>query len=560
MLHRRAALGGLILVLGVLTLWPLLMLFYGSVHSTPPGQAGEFNLAGYRQLLSGANVRVFWVTALLSLAKTVLSLGLAIALAWIVARTDAPARGLMEVLITLPFFIPPVLTAMAWGMLGNPQVGAINQVWRWMSGTEGSPVNVYSYGGVVWHMMQYSTPFLFLVIVDAFRFMDPSLEEAARMSGASRLQVLRGITLTLLLPVLTSAFLLSFIRGMEAFESALVFGNPAGIKVITTTIYDAITQRDVPDYQYATALSFLVMALMVLLVLSQRLILRSRNFQTVTGKSASPRIVRLGAWRWPAFGFCLLFFAVTVLLPIAQLVAGSLFQNAGFYTLDSLTLDHYRAVFENGEVWRGMRNTMLLGLAGASITMVLGGLVAYVTVRTQWRGRQLVAVLAWLPWLMPGVVMGIGLLWMYASLPGPVQIYGTVWALLLAYVALGTPLGVQVMSGSFVQLSADLEECSRVHGASWFQTFHRILLALAWPAFAVGWVLTFFGIMRELSASILLYAAGSEVLSVELMKLWTDGRVEEVSVLGLMVMLLVFVFRWVQLALLRRRGATVALH
>jgi iron(III) transport system permease protein len=547
-------------VLGVLTVWPLLMLFYGSIHSTPPGQAGEFNLDGYRQLMSSTNVRVFVVTTLLSLTKTVLSLGLAIALAWIVARTDTPARGLLEVLITLPFFIPPVLTAMAWGMLGNPQVGALNQLWRWITGTEGSPINVYSYGGVIWHMMQYSTPFLFLVIVDAFRFMDPSLEEAARMSGASRLQVLRGITLTLLLPVLTSAFLLSFIRGMEAFESALVFGNPAGIKVVTTTIYDAITQRAVPDYQYATALSFAVMALMVLLVLSQRLVLRSRNFQTVTGKSSTPRTVRLGRWRWAAFGFCICFFAVTVMLPIAQLVAGSLFENAGFYTLDSLTLDHWRVVFDNGEVWRGMRNTMLLGLVGATVTMLLGGLVAYVTVRTRWPGRQLVATLAWLPWLMPGVVMGIGLLWMYSTLPGPIQIYGTVWALLLAYIALGTPLGVQVMSSSFVQLSRDLEECSRVHGASWLKTFYRILLALAWPSFAVGWMLTFFGIMRELSASILLYAVGSEVLSVELMKLWTDGRVEEVSVLGLMVMLLVFLFRWVQLALLRKRGATAALH
>ena len=166
--------------------------------------------------------------------KTVLSLSLAILLAWIVARTDTPGRGVLEVLITLPFFIPPILTATAWAMLGNAQVGTINLVWRWLTGSDGTLVDVYSYGGIVWHMMQYSTPFIFLFVVDAFRAMDPSLEESSRMSGASRWQTFWRITFGLMLPITTSAFLLSFIRGMESFESAVFFGTPVGIKVLTT--------------------------------------------------------------------------------------------------------------------------------------------------------------------------------------------------------------------------------------------------------------------------------------------------------------------------------------
>src|ERR1051326_3546565 len=157
-------------------------------------------------------------------------------LAWIVARTDTPARGLLEVLITLPFFIPPILTATAWAMLGNAQVGTINLAWRWLTGSDRSLVNVYSYGGVIWHMMQYSTPFIFLFVVDAFRAMDPSLEESSRMSGATRWQTFWRITFALMLPVTTSAFILSFIRGMESFESAVFFGTPVGINVITTQI------------------------------------------------------------------------------------------------------------------------------------------------------------------------------------------------------------------------------------------------------------------------------------------------------------------------------------
>ncbi|WP_246666171.1 iron ABC transporter permease [Aquamicrobium sp. LC103] len=552
-LGRNIGMAVLIFILGFLTLYPLSMLLYGSLHSTPPGMAGEFNLAGYRAILTAQNLLVLVNTVGISLAKTIPSLSIAVLLAWIIARTDTPFRGTLEVLITLPFFIPPILTAMAWGMLGNPQVGVINMAWRWLTGAEEPLVNVYSYGGVIWHMCQYSIPFLFLFIVDAFRAMDPSLEESSRMCGASRWSTFRKITLVLMLPVLTSSFMLSFIRGIESFESPLFFGTPAGITVITTEIYESINHRATPDYQYATALSFAILGLMFLLVLWQWSLLRGKSFQTVTGKGFRPNVIELGPWRWVTFGFCVLFFFVTVVLPVGQLLLGSFFRFFGFYTYDMLTLEHYRAVFANSEFWRAMRNTMTLGLLGATATMVLGAIVAYVSVRTKWKGRRLIDVMAWLPWMMPGMVLGVGFLWAFAMLPGPLPIYGTIWALLLAYIALGTPVATRVMTGSYHQLSYDLEECSRVHGATWFQTMWRILVALAWPAFAVGWVLTFFGIMRELSASILLYSVGSEVLSVVLLKLWTNGNAEQVSVIGLMMMLLVILFRWVQLRVIKSR-------
>ncbi|WP_245440352.1 iron ABC transporter permease [Neorhizobium sp. T25_13] len=543
----------LILILGFLTIYPLAMLLYGSLHSTPPGMAGEFNLNGYRSIMTTQNLIVLANTIGISLAKTIPSLTIAVFLAWIVARTDTPFRGTLEVLITLPFFIPPILTAMAWGMLANPQVGVINMVWRWLTGGTDPLVNIYSYGGVIWHMCQYSIPFLFLFMVDAFRAMDPSLEESSRMCGASRWTTFRKITLLLMLPVLTSSFMLSFIKGIETFESALFFGLPAGIKVITTDIYESINHRATPDYQYATSLSFAIMGLMFLLVIWQWWMLRGKSFQTVTGKGFRPSVMELGPWRWVTFAFCVLFFFITVVLPIGQLMLGSFFRFFGFYTYDMLTLEHYRSVFANSEFWRAVRNTMMLGLLGATATMALGAIVAYISVRTRWRGRNLIDGMAWLPWMMPGMVLGVGFLWAFAMLPGPIPIYGTVWALLLAYIALGTPVSVRVMTGAYHQLSYDLEECSRVHGASWFQTMWRIMVALAWPAFAVGWVLTFFGIMRELSASILLYSVGSETLAVVLMKLWANGNAEQVSVIGLMMMLLVIVFRWVQLSFIKAR-------
>jgi len=543
----------LALLLAFLSVYPLSMLLYGSLHSTPPGVAGTFTLDGYRAVFTQQSAISLLNTVGISFAKTIPSLVLAILLAWILARTDTPFRGTLEALITLPFFIPPILTAMAWGMLGNPQVGLLNQVYQWATGSDVAPINVYSYGGVIWHMMQYSVPFLFLLIVDAFRAMDQSLEEAARMCGASRLRTFCTVTMQLMLPALTGATILSFIRGIENFESPLFFGTPAGIRVITTDIYDSINQRSPPEYQFATATSFVIMALLFLIVLLQWRILRGRSFQTVTGKGYSPAVMKLGKWRWVTFAFCILFFFVTVVLPVGQLLIGSFFRFFGFYQRDMLTLDHYREVFGSKDFWRGFGNTMLLGFAGATLTMILGGAVAYISVRTKWRGRLLIDGMAWLPWMMPGIVLGVGFLWGFALLPHAIPIYGTIWALLLAYISLGTPLSVRVMSSAYAQLSFDLEECSRVHGASWLQTMSRIVIALAWPSFAVGWVLIFFGIMRELSASVLLYSVGSEVLSVVLLKLWANGSAEQVSVIGLIMMAMVIVFRWVQLKVIKSR-------
>ena len=409
-------------------------------------------------------------------------------------------------------------------MLGNAQVGTINLVWRWLTGSDGTLVDVYSYGGVIWHMMQYSTPFIFLFVVDAFRAMDPSLEESSRMSGATRWQTFWRITFALMLPVTTSAFILSFIRGMESFESAVFFGTPVGIKrhhhadlpidhparAARLPVGDGAGLRrhgaDVPAAGPAEPAA------------------GGRSFTTVTGKAYSPNVTRLGWMRWVTFAVCVAFFALTVALPIGQLLLSSFFQFFGFYQADMLTLDHYRNVWENSEFWRAFGNTMLLGFVGATATMVLGGIVAYITTRTRWRGRRLIDMLAWLPWMMPGMVLGIGFLWGFAILPHAIPIYGTLWALLLAYVALGTPVAVRVTAGAYQQIATDIEECSRVHGASWWQTLGRILVALAWPAFAVGWVLIFFGIMRELSASILLYAPGTEVLSVVMLKMWSERQ------------------------------------
>jgi iron(III) transport system permease protein len=551
-LWRNLGVTLLILLLGALTLYPLAMLLYGSLSSVPPGESGAYNLAGYRQLLRWEALGILGTTVAISLVKTVLGMAVAIALAWIVTRTDTPFRGVIEVLVTLPFFIPPILTALGWAMLGNPTAGTINLIWMGATGFDRPLVNVYSHGGVVWHLMQYTVPFAFLLMVDGFRTMDPSLEEASRMSGASRMQTFFKVTLVLMLPIVTGVFILSFIRGIEALESPLFFGLPANIHLVTTEIYRAINHNNVPDYQYATAISIAVIALMMILVLWQWRILGNRRFETVSGRGYSPRVTALGPFRWVAFSFCVLVFAVSVVLPIGQLFVSSFFKFYGFYSADMLTLEHYRAVLANDRFWRALWNTMILGFAGATATMVVGSLAAYIIVRTQMPARRLVDVLAWLPWMMPGIVVGLAFLWGFAVLPHWVPIYGTLWALMIAYITLALPLSVRVMNGALAQLSYDLEECSRVHGATWLQTFRRILIALTLPAFLVGWVLTFFMVLREVSASVLLFSIGNEPLSIVILRLWEESKTGEVSVIALLMLLLVAVLRTLHILIARR--------
>lgn len=549
---RLAPMSILLLILLALTAYPLGMLFYGSFSTAPPGSAGTFNLDGYRQLFTLETGMVLANTALLSLAHTAISLPVAAFLAWLVARTDMAGRGSFEILLTLPFFLPPILTAMAWGMLGNPQVGSINLLWGAITDSATPLIDIYGRGGIIWHMCQYSIPFLFLILVDAFRALDPSLEESSRMSGANAWSTMWRIVLATLLPALTSGFLLSFARGLEAFESALIFGTPAKVEVATTLIFAAINQRTEADYQFATALSFATLAITLALICLQWRLLAGRSFQTVTGKGFQPRLTKLGRLRTPAAVLCAAVFTVMTLLPVLQLATGSFFRFFGFYTADMLTLENWASVLSDTLFWTAMRNTLLLGIFGAAATMLVGAAVAYTVTRTKYRFRFVYAALAWLPWLMPGMVLGVGFLWSFAFLPSQIHLYGTIWALLLAYISLGTPLATQIMTVGFGQLSFDLEECSRVHGADALTTMRRIVVALVYPSFMVGWSLTFFMILRELSASILLYSPDTPILPVMVLRQWTGGKAEQCSVIALIMLLLVILIRFVQLSIFKR--------
>lgn len=543
-----------LLIVGFLTLYPVMMLLFGSVRSAPPGDAGNFTLEAYTEAYSDYSTYTILLNSLvISCVKTILALLLGGFFAWVVTRTDTPYPRLLEVLITLPFFIPPILTAVAWAMLANPTTGIINKFLMSLFGLESPPFNIYSYGGIVWHMTHYSTAFVFLLIIGAFRAMDPSLEEASHASGASGLKTFFRITLPLMLPAFMGAAILTFIRGVEAFESALFFGLPAKIFVFTTEIYSSLVHRTPPDYARAMALAVTLMAITFILVLTQRRMMGGKEYFTITGKGYRPQVVKLGLWKWTTFGFCLAYFTVAVVLPISQLILSSFFMIFGLYDLKMITLANYQQAFSDPTFWRALRNSLLLAIGGAGLCMFLSAIIAYITFKTKFWGRAVLDHCSWVPWTVPGMVLALGMLWAYILLPGPVVLYGTFWILLIAYLTLGLPIGVRSMAGTIVQISPDLEECSLVHGATWWQTFVRIYLALLRPGFTAGLMLLFFLFMRELSASVLLYSPGNEVLSVTILKYWEAGRSEVVSVIALVMLAVVLLFRVGETWLLRTK-------
>jgi iron(III) transport system permease protein len=523
------------LLVAFLVLFPLGMLLYGSFWTARPGFPGAFTLDNYIKAYTDIGTyQVLVTTVVLVGAKTLVAVALATTLAWIVTRTDTPLRGLLEVLITLPFFIPGLLEAIAWIMLLSPNAGTINVWLRSTLGLEQSPFNIYSMGGMIWVMSLGSTSFIFLLVVNALRNMDASLEESARASGAGAVRTALTVTLPLMAPIILSAGMLSFIRAMDSFEVPVLLGLPAKVFVFSNRIYAAV-QYDYPvNYGLATALGVSFFGLMIGLIYVQNRLLRGRDFSIVTGKGYKPKVVRLGRFRYVTLGFCLVFFGIATALPLSQVFIGSFLKVFGLPKWELFTFDNYLSILSDFTLWRGLINTFIVCGSAAAITVLLCTMVAYINTRTSFVGRRPLEVISWLPWAIPGIVAGLGMLWAYITLPFP--LYGTLVLLVIVLLTTGLPLGVRLMSGVMVQLGRELEESSRVHGASWQYTFRHIVAPLLKPALAGAFLLLFVGFSRAVSATILFVGPGTELLAVTLFSYSQAGRFQIVSALAIVLM------------------------
>jgi iron(III) transport system permease protein len=543
-----------------MVLYPVSWLVLGSFWSGRPGSAGHLTLEHYQRMLSSiVTWELLWTSLVISLLKSLLACAGGLFLAWLVARTNVPFRRVIAVMAPLPFFVPPLITTMGWATLGNPTNGVLNLALRFVISGDQGPINIYSMGGIIFVMALTSSSFVYLMMLGAMSNMDTSLEESARMSGATQLQTFRTITFPLLRPALAGAALLTFMSGLEAFETPTILGTPGRVEVFTSAIYREVRWEQPPNHGGAMTLAMLLTAVMFLAVLIQWRWLGRRSYTTITGRGYRAQIVDLGRGRWPAFGAFLVFFGLAVALPIGLVVATSFFRIFGIYSLESITLDNYAAILGDRRFGTAFINSLALSVVGALATLLLCSLIAYVIVRTKFRFRRVLEVIAWLPWALPGIVLSLAMLWAYIRLPIP--IYGTIWILFVAYITNGLPLGVRVMSGVFAQVGKELEESARMAGAPWHRAFIDVVMALVRPAFVAGWLVIGAMFLRSLSIAVMLGGFDSDILPLLSLRAWELGRGGEAAavatiMLGLLVLfvLLEMTFRaWSAHRAARRR-------
>jgi iron(III) transport system permease protein len=549
---------GLLAATAFMVVYPLGMVLYGSLKEAAPGQPGPLTLENWRLVLTDSGTfGVFFTTILIALPRTLLALALATVFAWIVARTTTPGKRLLEGLLVFMFFLPELPWVLAWMLLGAPNVGLLNQWLRALiPGVESVVnVNVYSYAGLIVLGAVRSAPVLFLFVYPAFQAMDATLEEAARIAGAGGWRTIVRINLPLLLPALLASGILSFVVAMESFEIPQLLGTPAKIFVFTTKIYDLAYGGHVARFGPAMVLAVLLLLLTFSLIMIQWKALGGRAYTTVSGRGYRARPLDLGPWRWLAFAFIVGFFLVFGALPFVVLLLNSFMQLSGFLGWEMLTINHWRDALARSAVLTSIKNTLLVGVAAATIGMIASALISYVVTRTTWPGRKVLDLVAWVPWAVPGLVMALGFLWAFVWLP----IYGSLWLLVLVFVARGLPVGSRFFTATMVQIGAELEESARIHGASWLRTFLRIWIPLLRPAVLGAWILLFVIAVRVLDLAVLFSGPGTRVLSVDIFFWTVTGRQEAASVLALLQTALVLAGYVVARLLLGRAPRQAAL-
>ena len=535
---RTLVVGAAIAVIGYLAVVPLVYL----LHDTFTGAQGGFSVEAFtRAYTSSSQAGQMMLNSVgFAVGSAALALGLGTLLAYVQVRTDAPLKGLFFAASLVPLIIPAILYSAAWIFLADPRIGLINVLLlEPLLGR--SPLNVFSLPGMVWVQGLHLAPIAFLLMAAAFRSMDPALEEAALMAGAPRHVLLRRITMPLVRPAIVSAILLMFVQSLESFEVPGLLGLQNGIYVFTSRIYFTLRQFPI-DYGAAGAYALGLLAIAVVGVLTSGWLSRnSRGFQTVTGRAFRPRPIELGRARPLVGALVVAYFALAVALPVAVLLYASLLR---FYsapsaeTLRSLSLDNYRKVLHMPLALTALRNSVLLGIGAATAVMLLTAIAAWMVVRTRTPGRRLLDVLAFTPLVVPGLVLGLALSFVYLRTSLPV--YGTLWILLIAYATRFLPYGMRYSSAAMTQTSGELEESALICGASWWQTFRRVLLPLASSGVLAGWVYILVVSFRELSSSILLYSPGREVLSILIWEQFENGQFTTLAAIGCcMVLLLV---------------------
>ena len=526
------------LILAYLVLPPFFFILHTSLVVDRGLQAGSFTIQHFENIAESlGDVKTLLANSLIySIGSAGVALLYGTALAWLAERSDAPFRKLAYVSAYVSFAIPGIIKVVGWIMLMGPKAGFLNAA---VVALTGAPLfNIFSLSGMVLVESFLWIPIVFLLMATPFRSMDPSLEEAATTAGSTGWQVFRKVTFPLALPSVLAVLILTFIRSLEAFEIPALIGIPAGVEVLTTKIYLQIKGGLIPKYGEASAYSIVLIGLVALgLYPYYRITSKTYKFTTISGKAYRPHRIRLGKWRWVG-GLLMLVLPLLQFLPIVAITWSSFLpfaQVPSRKALSLLTFNNYVTAFNDSGIIRSVMNSLTVSMTSATAAILITFFAAWLIVRASIKARWILDQMAMLPLVFPGIVMGIAILKMYLVLPLPV--YGTLWILILAFIARYLPYGIRFSHSALLSLHKELEEGAMVSGATWFQMMRQVVVPLIMPALLAGWIYIFLITFKELSIALLLYSPGSQVVAVTIWELWDNGHVGELAAFSLVITL-----------------------
>ncbi|MEM4218013.1 MAG: iron ABC transporter permease [Candidatus Methanomethylicaceae archaeon] len=527
-------------------------LLFGSFWSADPGKPGHFTLENYMRVFSSSDLIVSLLnSAYYALGAALISTLIGFALAWIVTRTNTPFRSIIEVMAVMPYMIPMLLLSISYVFLLSPRMGIINSLLKGLFNLSEAPFNIYSLEGMIWVMAIFEAPFSYLIISAALKNMDPTLEEAGKVAGSSTLSVVRRIVIPILMPALLASFMINVIRSLEILDIPAILGLPARVMVLPTLIYTTLWSGLAPDLRGATSISVILFALTAgLIYLYRYFTQQTYRYATIGGRGHTQTFNDIGKWRYVTFAFALFYFMLSSVLPLLVILFFSFMPRLKAPELEdlwNLTLKNYVEIFNYPVAFRAFFNSLFLSTAGASLAILLCFLVSYISVRMRGRGSGILETVASLPFATPSLVMAVGLMWAYLFIP--IGIYGTIWILMVGYITRFLPFGIRSVSVSLLQIHKDLEDSSKVCGASWLRTLYNILLPLARPGIIAGWIVLAVIFLREFSISILLYRAGSEVLPVVIFDMYINGFWPTLSAIGSLMVVISLALTFIALRL-----------
>lgn len=533
----KPVLYGFAAVLCVLIVLPLSWLF---VYSLTDGKGALTLMNFYRLFTESSFYDPLVTTFVIATSSAVICCAVAAPMGWLVARTDLPCSGIIRALVTASFVTPPFLGAIAWEVLAAPNSGLLNKIFRSLTGAEADVhlFNIYSMQGIIFVISCYTFPYVFVLVANSLDRTPGELEDASSILGGGRWYTARRITIPLVLPALLAGALVAFLQAMTLFGSPAILALPAGFHTMTTKIWSLFQYPPKPELAAAASLPLLVLT--VFLLRAEHMILGRRGYSVVGGKYGAPRLIPLHNWRWAAFIICLMVLMLPVFLPYAALFNAAFSPVATtFLTFGNATMHNiYFVLFELSAATLALKNTVILGGATATLGTMIAVIIAYVTARQAVTGWRLLGFLATAPIAIPGIVLGVGLFLSYTR--PPFVLYGTLWILLIAFVTIALPSAYQQLQAAFRTIHPELEDASRILGATRLRSLWEITAPLLRTGVIATWCFIFVGVMRELSAAIILFTSETKVISVLIYDLNESGDLGAIAVIGIGMLIITF--------------------